>query len=178
MAWSRCRATRSPRWSVTRSSTRSGTSKGSSPCATGSTTRRTNRCAPTVRHSEPQSWLESSVNATTGTVPRGVYALLTDGTTAEIRPAAPGDLPAGPAMHEAMSPAPSYLRFFSYSRLSAEEEAKRVCRPPGPGHQALLALCGGEIAGVASYEVGGSGHQAEVAFAVPDRMHGRGLGTL
>jgi acyl-CoA synthetase (NDP forming)/GNAT superfamily N-acetyltransferase len=117
------------------------------------------------------------VNATSGTVPRGVYALLTDGTTAEIRPAVPGDLPAVQAMHEAMSPATSYLRFFSYSRLSAEEEAKRVCRPPGPGHQALLALCGGEITGVASYEVGGSG-QAEVAFAVTDQMHGHGLGTL
>jgi acyl-CoA synthetase (NDP forming)/GNAT superfamily N-acetyltransferase len=117
------------------------------------------------------------MNAPSGTVPRGVYALLTDGTTAEIRPAVPGDLPAVQAMHEAMSPATSYLRFFSYSRLSAEEEAKRVCRPPGPGHQALLALCGGEIAGVASYEVGGSG-QAEVAFAVTDQMHGHGLGTL
>ena len=117
------------------------------------------------------------MNTTSGTVPRGVYALLTDGTTAEIRPAVPGDLAAVQAMHEAMSPATSYLRFFSYSRLSAEEEAKRVCRPPGPGHQALLALCGGEIAGVASYEVGGSG-QAEVAFAVTDQMHGHGLGTL
>ena len=117
------------------------------------------------------------MNATSGTVPRGVYALLTDGTTAEIRPAVPGDLPAVQAMHEAMSPATSYLRFFSYSRLSAEEEARRVCRPPDPGHEALLALCGGEITGVASYEVGGSG-QAEVAFAVTDQMHGHGLGTL
>jgi acyl-CoA synthetase (NDP forming)/GNAT superfamily N-acetyltransferase len=117
------------------------------------------------------------VNATSGTVPRGVFALLTDGTTAEIRPAIAADMAAVQAMHEAMSPATSYLRFFSYSRLSAEEEAKRVCRPPGPGHQALLALCGGEIAGVASYEVGGSG-QAEVAFAVTDQMHGHGLGTL
>jgi acyl-CoA synthetase (NDP forming)/GNAT superfamily N-acetyltransferase len=119
-----------------------------------------------------------SVNATSGTVPRRVYALLTDGTTAEIRPAVPGDLAAVREMHEAMSPATSYLRFFSYSRLSAEEEAKRVCRPPAPGHQVLLALCGEEIAGVASYEISGSGQQAEVAFAVTDRMHGRGLGTL
>ena len=117
------------------------------------------------------------MNATSGTVPRGVYALLTDGTTAEIRPAIAADMAAVQAMHEAMSPATSYLRFFSYSRLSAEEEAKRVCRPPDPGHEALLALCGGEITGVASYEVGGSG-QAEVAFAVTDQMHGHGLGTL
>jgi len=113
-----------------------------------------------------------------GTVPRGVYALMTDGTTAEIRPAAPGDLAAVQAMHEAMSPDTAYLRFFSYSRLSAEQEAKRVCRPPGPDHQTLLALCGGEIAGVAGYEVEGTGQRAEIAFAVADRMHGHGLGTL
>lgn len=118
------------------------------------------------------------MTTTSGTVPHGVYALLTDGTTAEIRPAVPDDMAAVQAMHEAMSPATSYLRFFSYSRLSAEEEAKRVCRPPAPGHQALLALCGGEIAGVASYEVSSSGQQAEVAFAVTDQMHGHGLGTL
>ncbi len=120
------------------------------------------------------------MNATSGTVPRGVYvyALLTDGTTAEIRPASPGDLAGVQAMHEAMSPDTSYLRFFSYSDLSAEEEAKRVCRAPGPGHQSLLALCDGEIVGVASYEVSNGGQDAEVAFAVADRLHGRGLGTL
>ena len=57
------------------------------------------------------------------------------------------------AMHEAMSPATSYLRFFSYSRLSAEEEAKPGLPAARTRAPALLALCGGEIAGVASYEV-------------------------
>jgi len=118
------------------------------------------------------------VNATSGTAAHRVFALLTDGTTAEIRPARPGDMAAVQAMHEAMSPDASYLRFFSYSKLSAEEEAKRVCRPPRPGHQSLLALCGGEVTGVASYEVNDVGTSAEVAFAVADRMHGHGLGTL
>jgi acyl-CoA synthetase (NDP forming)/GNAT superfamily N-acetyltransferase len=118
------------------------------------------------------------MSASPRTVPRSVYALLTDGATAELRPAGPEDMAAVQAMHEAMSPATSYLRFFSYSRLSAAEEARRVCRPPGPDHLALLALCGGEIAGVASYEASGSGQRAEVAFAVTDQMHGHGLGTL
>ena len=42
---------------------------------------------------------------------------------------------------------------------------------------ALLALAGGEVVGVASYvsEVQG---QAEVAFAVADHMHNRGVATL
>jgi hypothetical protein len=37
----------------------------------------------------------------------GVYALLADGTTVEIRPAGPGDFDAVKAMHEAMSPGSS-----------------------------------------------------------------------
>ena len=52
-----------------------------------------------------------------------VYALLADGTTVEIRPATPADFDAVKAMHEAMSPDNIYLRFFSFSRLSAETEA-------------------------------------------------------
>ena len=64
------------------------------------------------------------------------YALLADGTTVEIRPATPGDYDAVKAMHAAMSPDNSYLRFFNFSRLSAEREAERMCRmqagPDGP----------------------------------------------
>ena len=56
-----------------------------------------------------------------------VYALLTDGRTAEIRPARPGDAGAVQAMHEALSPENLYLRFFTLSRGSAEQEAQRVC---------------------------------------------------
>ena len=56
-----------------------------------------------------------------------VYALLTDGTTVEIRPARSDDLPAVQAMHEGMSSNNSYLRFFNLSQLSAEQEATRVC---------------------------------------------------
>ena len=107
-----------------------------------------------------------------------VYALLTDGTTVEIRPARTDDLPAVQAMHEGMSSNNSYLRFFNFSQLSAEQEAARVCRPSGADHAALLALCSGQIVGVASYEVSGHGPEAEIAIAVPDNMHNRGIGTL
>jgi hypothetical protein len=78
------------------------------------------------------------------------------------------------AMHEAMSPENLYLRFFSLSRNSAEREAQRVCRPAGPDHAVLLAW----LVGVASYEPVGTAGSAEVAFAVPDDMHGRGAATL
>jgi acyl-CoA synthetase (NDP forming)/RimJ/RimL family protein N-acetyltransferase len=115
---------------------------------------------------------------TASTVNTSVYALLADGTTVEIRPATPGDQTMVRELHEAMSPDNAYLRFFSLSKLSAGREAERVCRPPAPDHEALLALAGGELVGVATYEADGADGAAEVAFAVADHMHGRGVGTL
>ena len=108
-----------------------------------------------------------------------VYALLADGTTVEIRQAVPDDFDAVQAMHEAMAPNNIYLRFFSYSRRSAKTEARRICADPAPGNAALLALRDGELVGVASY-AGLIGHpgQAEVAFAVADNMHHKGIATL
>src|SRR5438034_7055642 len=108
-----------------------------------------------------------------------VYALLADGTTVEIRQAGPGDYDAIKAMHEAMAPDNIYLRFFCYSKRSAEFEARRICQDPAPGTAALLALLDGELVGVASYcELIGHPGQAEVAFAVADHMHHRGIATL
>src|ERR1700749_1373869 len=80
-----------------------------------------------------------------------VYALLADGTTVEIRPAAPDDFDSVKAMDDSMSPDNSYLRFFNISRLSGELEPRRICRNPAPGSVPLLALADGELAGVASY---------------------------
>src|SRR5262249_11022251 len=108
-----------------------------------------------------------------------VYALLADGTTIEIRQAGRGDFDAVQAMHEAMSPDNIYMRFFSYSRRSAETEARRICTDPVPGSAALLALAGGKLAGVASYvPLRGRPGVAEVAFAVADHMHHKGIATL
>jgi acyl-CoA synthetase (NDP forming)/GNAT superfamily N-acetyltransferase len=76
-----------------------------------------------------------------------------------------------------MSPDNEYRRFLSLSKLAAEREAGRVCRMPAPDHRALLALRGGELVGVGTYEVTGEG-TAEIALAVADDMHGRGVGTL
>ena len=114
----------------------------------------------------------------TGTEARA-YALLTDGTTIEIRPARPGDFDAVRDMHTKMSPDNLYLRFFSFSAVAAEGEARRICREPAPDHAALLAVLDGEVVGCSSYEVLGDGSRsAEVAMAVADEMHSRGVGTL
>jgi acyl-CoA synthetase (NDP forming)/GNAT superfamily N-acetyltransferase len=108
----------------------------------------------------------------------GVYALLTDGTTVLIRPAGPDDKAAVRQLHAQMSPANAYLRFFSISPLAADREAERVCRPADHDHAALLAWLGKQLVGVASYEPTGRAGVAEIAFAVSDHMHGRGVATL
>ena len=108
----------------------------------------------------------------------GTYALLTDGGTVEVRPARSQDAEAVRAMHAAMSPDNMYLRFFSMSPSAAEQEAKRVCREPDSDHAALLAWQDGRLVGVGAYEQSGKPGVAEVAFAVPDDMHGRGIASV
>ena len=107
------------------------------------------------------------------------YALLTDGTTIEIRPARPEDFAAVRDLHAKMSPDNLYLRFFSLSPMAAEREARRICRKPAPDHTALLALLDGELVGCGTFECAGAGpRSAEVAFTVADDMQRRGVGTL
>jgi acyl-CoA synthetase (NDP forming)/RimJ/RimL family protein N-acetyltransferase len=108
----------------------------------------------------------------------GVYALLIDGTTVLIRPARPEDEEAVRQMHVQMSPENIYLRFFSVSKLSSVREARRVTRPADADHCALLAWLGERLVGVASYEPAEQPGVAEIAFAVTDDMHGRGVATL
>jgi acyl-CoA synthetase (NDP forming)/GNAT superfamily N-acetyltransferase len=115
---------------------------------------------------------------TTTAVAGHSYALLADGATAEIRPAGPDDIDAVTRFHQDMAPDNLYLRFFSLSKQAGEREARRVCRPADADHAALLALLGPRVVGLASYELTGAPGLAEVAFAVADDMHGRGIATL
>ncbi len=107
------------------------------------------------------------------------YALLADGTTIEIRLARPDDFDAVRDMHERMSPDNLYLRFFSLSPVAAERAARRICRESGPDHAALLAVLDGEVVGYGTCErLGAGSSSAEVALAVDDDLHNRGVGTL
>ena len=106
------------------------------------------------------------------------YALLADGTTLTIRPAGPDDYESVRRLHEAMSPDNLYFRFLTASRVSAEHEARRVCLAGNPGMVALLGLLGDELAGVASYELIADEGSAEIALAVADGKHRRGIATL
>ncbi|HEY2130347.1 MAG TPA: GNAT family N-acetyltransferase [Streptosporangiaceae bacterium] len=112
------------------------------------------------------------------TAPGCSYALLADGTTITIRPAGPDDFEQVKRLHDEMSPDNLYLRFFSVRRQAGEHEARRVCREDEAAHGALLGFLGDQLAGVASYEQTGQPGTSEVAFAVADKMHHRGVATL
>ena len=106
------------------------------------------------------------------------YALLADGSTVEIRHAKPADAADIRQMHDDLSPSNAYFRFFSFSPQAPEREAQRLCRPEDGDHAALLARLDGRLVGVASYEPTDRPGVAEIAFAVSDEMHGRGVATL
>ncbi|TDC71708.1 GNAT family N-acetyltransferase [Actinomadura sp. GC306] len=106
------------------------------------------------------------------------FALLTDGTQVEIRRLAEADCDAVRELHRGLSDESVYLRFFGLNRSMAVQVAVRVCRAEDHDHAALGAWLGGELVGVAEYEPTGVPGEAEVAMAVADRMHHRGVGTL
>ncbi|MEV4439550.1 GNAT family N-acetyltransferase [Streptomyces sp. NPDC049577] len=109
------------------------------------------------------------------------YALLADGTTVRVRPVAPADRAAVFRLYERMSPENLRLRFFSSGPLVAERAADALCRDAGPGDRALVAEADGDVVGLAEYHAapdGAPATTAEVALAVADAWHHRGVGTL
>ncbi|MFJ6939704.1 GNAT family N-acetyltransferase [Streptomyces sp. NPDC101132] len=107
-----------------------------------------------------------------------VHVLLADGTTVSVRSVRPADRDEVAAFYQGMSPQNLRLRFFTASRRSGAQSAERVSRPAAPGRGALLAEAGGEAVGLVEYErVPGTEH-ADLALAVADRWHHRGVGTV
>ncbi|GGS26276.1 acyl-CoA synthetase [Streptomyces aureoverticillatus] len=127
--------------------------------------------------------------------PDTAHALLADGTTVRIRPGGPADHDAVLRLYEGMSPEHLRLRFFVASHRSAEQAAARVSgravpgssrgvRPGGSGYRALLAEHDGHLIGIAEYEITSPDVidtgivTADIALAVNDHWHHRGVGTL
>jgi hypothetical protein len=108
----------------------------------------------------------------------GVYALLADGTTVEIRLAALGDSDAVLKIHRAMSPDNTYFRFFSMNLAAGERESRRICREPSADQLSAAGLAGRGVSGVASYEAGGRTDTAEIALAVADHATTGRIATL
>ncbi|WP_336053952.1 bifunctional acetate--CoA ligase family protein/GNAT family N-acetyltransferase [Streptomyces sp. CA2R101] len=107
-----------------------------------------------------------------------VCALLADGSTVRLRPARPEDRGQVLRFYDEMSEDSLRSRFFAMSRRSGRQAADRLCAPSGPGHRTLVAVHGDRLVGVAEYETADDPASAEIALAVADDFHHRGVGTL
>jgi acyl-CoA synthetase (NDP forming)/GNAT superfamily N-acetyltransferase len=107
----------------------------------------------------------------------GCEALAATGAVVRIRPVRPDDADAIRALHDRTSAENLYLRFFAQSRTAAEQEVARLVRRDDADHAVLVALLGGVLIGVASFERT-SADEAEVALLVDERHQGEGIGTL
>ena len=113
----------------------------------------------------------------------GSYALLTDGRCVQIRAAQPGDWQAVHDFATALGRSTVYRRFFGYPKYPGKLLADAVCAPTTDAADrrprgALLALLDDAVVGLAEWIRGKDPHEAEIAFAVADRLQGHGVATL
>ncbi|MFD8599305.1 GNAT family N-acetyltransferase [Kitasatospora sp. NPDC059646] len=110
----------------------------------------------------------------------GEEALLVDGSTVRIRPLVPADRPQVLALHaDRMSEASRRLRFLGTSRRAPLLAADRLCGPPRSELYALGAWSAGVLVGEADFETSAERPEtAELAVAVADAWHHRGVGSL
>jgi acetyl coenzyme A synthetase (ADP forming)-like protein len=103
---------------------------------------------------------------------------LSDGGTVHVRAIRPDDDAALLALYERMSEESLYLRFFSPVPPPSARQLDRLATVDHRERVALIAELGGDIVAVARYDCFPTGHEAEVAFIVDDKLQGRGIGTL
>ena len=109
------------------------------------------------------------------------YVILRDGTTAVLRIAQPGDADELQHFVERLSPEATRHRFFSETAPPAEV-IRKLCDPSDPRRSLTLIVLRRQndalrVIASGSYHARDP-HQAEVAMAVDDQLHGHGLGTL
>ena len=104
--------------------------------------------------------------------------VLTDGTTARLRPISPGDGDAIRSFHSRQSRESVYFRYFSPRPNLSDEDVHHLTHVDGIDRMAFVAERDGELIGVARYDRYGDRPVAEVAFFTDDEHHGRGIATL
>lgn len=104
--------------------------------------------------------------------------VLGDGSTALLRPIRPEDADALQSFHQRQSPDSRYYRYFSPKPELSEAELTRFTTVDFVDRAAFVMEDRGEFIGWASYERWKNRGDAEVAFQVDDRHHGKGIATL
>ncbi|HYB11888.1 MAG TPA: GNAT family N-acetyltransferase, partial [Myxococcota bacterium] len=105
-------------------------------------------------------------------------SVLADGRPVHIRPVRPDDADEIVRFHAALSEESIYLRFFSALKRLPDALLQRFTHVDYDSRMVLLALFGDQVIAMASYDRTPGKKVAEVAFAVADAHHGRGLATL
>ena len=106
--------------------------------------------------------------------------ILRDGSTAGVRPATASDHEAMRRFFDELSPKSRRLRFLALSAAS-EDLITRLCDSTDPDQALTLIVCRRrhdemQIVGVGSYFLT-TPRSAEVAFAIDDNFHGKGIAT-
>ncbi|HMV58572.1 MAG TPA: GNAT family N-acetyltransferase, partial [Nitrospira sp.] len=113
--------------------------------------------------------------------PGSAHTILSDGTTALLRLAQPVDAEELQRFFSHLTPAATRHRFFSESAPPAEV-IRALCDPSHPERSLTVIVLRRHddtlrIIASGSYHARGP-HEAEVAMAVDDALHGHGLGTI
>jgi acetate---CoA ligase (ADP-forming) len=124
------------------------------------------------------------VSVTLATSPVTTYSsqyesdvVLRDGSTLRLRPVRADDADGLRALHDRLSAESLRFRFFSLRR-DTEDEVSRVLRADHDNTFTLVAETAHRLVGVATYSRDDKApNRAEVAFAIADSLHGRGIGT-
>ncbi|MDQ1521175.1 MAG: hypothetical protein QOI55_2248 [Actinomycetota bacterium] len=103
---------------------------------------------------------------------------LADGTAVVVRPICEADTERLSRMFDRLSPTTVYRRFFSPITRPRQSVLHHLATVDHDRREALVALDGDEIVGVARYDTGRTGDQAEIAITVEDAWQRRGLGSL
>jgi GNAT superfamily N-acetyltransferase len=104
--------------------------------------------------------------------------LLPDGSAVVVRPICEADAERLQRMFGRLSPTTVYRRFFSPITRPRQSVLRHLATVDHDRREALVALDGDEIVGVARYDASGTAHQAEIAVTVEDAWQHRGLGSL
>lgn len=113
-----------------------------------------------------------------GASPWAKDVVLSDGSTARVRPLGPDDVKAVPELHSRLSAESVRLRYFGPHPELSEDELTRLFAEGGQQHLALVAERGERLVGLAQYDRLPGSDVAEVAFVVDDSHQGLGIGTL
>jgi acyl-CoA synthetase (NDP forming)/GNAT superfamily N-acetyltransferase len=104
--------------------------------------------------------------------------VLGDGETATIRPIRPDDAPALAAFHRRQSAESIYRRYFSPKPELPPAQLEHVTNVDLVDRAALVVEAHDELLGWGSYERWPGRDDADTAFMVDDRHHGKGIATL